>query len=129
MPCDERYRSWAVEQAGKEAPAPELMPAVLVRVSLCPASAGCQELHFDVGGVPWSWCFPPADSTPVPPDTALVLRPGPHGLIAEGHSSHAAGAPCTATRLDLATAAALALSAYPVFVHRSLVSLPSAVTA
>ena len=123
-----------MEQGQTEAPAPELLPAVLVRVSACPASAGCRELHFDVAGRPWSWCFPPAGETPagetwVPPDTVLALRPGPHGLIAEGYPGRTGNSPCAPTRLDRAVAAALALSSSPVFVHRSLVDLPAAVPA
>ncbi len=123
MRCDERYRTRARQQVPSEA-YPDLCHAELIRVSPCRARPGFRELHFDVEGTAWSWCFPPradSDDPPVvPPESRLVLRPGPHGLRAQGvadqpgHALHVA-------EIGLAAAAGLALSAVPVYVHRFLI--------
>ncbi len=127
MRCDERYRSRPRQQAPSQA-YPDLYRAELVRVSPCPARPGFRELHFDVEGIAWSWCFPPradgADPPAVPTVSRLIFRPGPHGLRAQsvteqpGHASHVA-------ETDLATAAGLALSAVPPYVHRLLIGRTS----
>ncbi|HXZ63197.1 MAG TPA: hypothetical protein VEH05_00585 [Streptosporangiaceae bacterium] len=123
MRCDERYRSRASQQVSSE-PDPELYRAELTRVSPCQSRPGFRELHFDVEGTPWSWCFPPRDSSDdscaVPTVSRLVLRPGPHGLRAQGVTD-VAGAALDVAEIDLVTAAGLALSAAPVYVHRFLI--------
>jgi len=123
MPCDERYRAWAMRRVPPP-PSPELCRAVLVRVCACPARRGFRELHFDVEGVPWSWCFPaaaePGSRAAGPAAGNLVLRPGPYGLIAETVTGEPGGAPGSAG-LDLALAADLAMAGIPVFVHRCLI--------
>jgi hypothetical protein len=104
-----------------QAPAtqPGFCRATLVRVSRCPARPGYRELHFDLEGTPWSWCFPPG---PEPGERAaaarvrsLVLRPGPHGLIAEALDGRS-----SATRrpagLGPGLAAELAISGAAIFV-------------
>jgi hypothetical protein len=120
MPCDERYRAWAMRAGAQMAElSPELDPAILVRVTLCPARQGYRELHFDVAGTTWSWCFPgPAGAVRTGVRT-VVLRPGPHGLVAQAVAGggDAAGQPAT---LDLALAADMAISGVPVVIHRSL---------
>lgn len=123
MPCDERYRSWAMRRVPPP-PSPELCRALLVRVCDCPARRGFRELHFDVEGTAWSWCFPeaaePYSRAAGPAAGNLVLRPGPYGLIAETVTSEA-GEPPGSAGLDLAVAADLAMAATPVFVHRCLI--------
>ncbi len=122
MPSDERYRSWLRNRDSALPPTPGLLPATLARASWCPASAGCRELHFEVAGAAWSWCFPPGGATEAPDDVVLVLRPGPHGLIAEAWPPASSGLSCPLSRLDLASAAFCALAGCPVFVHQSLVA-------
>lgn len=122
MPCDERYRSWAMRRA-PFSPSPELCRAELVRVSGCPARPGFRELQFEAEGTTWSWCFPPA-AEPYGRDVgpgvrSLILRAGPHGLIAEAVADEDGGPPGSIW-LDLALAAALAMDAAPVFVERCL---------
>lgn len=121
MPCDERYRSWAMQQVPSAQR--ELHRAVLVGVSGCPARPGLRELHFDVAGTPWSWCFPAATNpdgrAADPPAGTLVLRPGPHGLVAEAGAEQAGGSSRPA-RLDLGRAADMAISGAAVFVHHVL---------
>ncbi len=122
MPCDERYRAWAMRRAPVPAP-PELCRARLTRVTPCPARPGFRELHFDAEGVPWSWCFPaPARRRRLRAGAyvgSLVLRPGPQGLIAEAVTGPEAAPPEERT-VDLARAADLAVASVPVFVHRDL---------
>jgi hypothetical protein len=123
MRCDERYRSRARQQAPSEAYL-DLCHAELIRVSPCQARPGFRELHFDVEGTAWSWCFPPradsGDPAAVPPVSRLVLRAGPHGLRAQSVTDQPGHAPHIA-EIDLAEAAGLALSAAPVYVHRFLI--------
>jgi len=123
MRCDERYRSRASQQVSSE-PDPGLCRAELTRVSPCQSRPGSRELHFDVEGTPWSWCFPPRDSSggscAVPTVSRLVLRPGPHGLRAQAVTDLADGA-LQVAEIDLVTAAGLAFSAAPVYVHRFLI--------
>jgi hypothetical protein len=122
MRCDERYRSRAGQQVPSEA-YPDLCPAELMRVSSCQARPELRELHFDVDGTPWSWCFPPYADSGNPPAvlavSRLVLRPGPHGLRAQGVADQPGHEPHV-TEIDLAAAAGLALSSVPVYVHRFL---------
>ena len=126
MPCDERYRSWAMQQVPSARR--ELRRAVLAWVSGCPARPGFRELHFDVEGMPWSWCFPPAARpdrrAAGPPAGALVLRPGPHGLVAE-NGAEQVGSTSLPGRLDLGRAADLAMSGAVVFVHLVLLGRTS----
>ena len=122
MPCDERYRLWAMRQV-PPAPQLELRRARLVRVSPCAARLGLRELHFDVDGVPWSWCFPAAadpEKQAAPEIGSLVLRPGPNGLIAQASTDNV-GALLLPAHLDLGLAASIAMSATPVYVHRFLI--------
>jgi hypothetical protein len=123
MRCDERYRSRARQQPPSQA-YPDLCQAELIRVSPCPARPGFRELHFDVAGTAWSWCFPPradcADPPAMPPVSRLVLRSGPHGLRAQGGTDQP-GHELRLAEIDLAAAAGLALSAVPVYVHRFLI--------
>jgi hypothetical protein len=119
MPCDERYRSWAMRRAPFPPP-PDLCRAELVRVSGCPARSGFRELQFKAEGTAWSWCFPPAAEPYGGPEVrSLILRPGPHGLIAQAVTD-AAGMPPGSIPLDLALAADLAMDAVPVFIDRRL---------
>lgn len=124
MACDEQYRAWAMGQPPEEAgpPGPGLRRAVLTMAGACAARAGFRELRFDVGGAAWSWCFPEA------PGSAgrdridarmLILRPGPHSLVAEVFRRGEGGRWHMATT-SLATAAELAVSGVPVFVHPTL---------
>jgi hypothetical protein len=122
MPCDERYRAWAMRQApAAGATPPELCPARLTRVTGCPARPGYRELHFDVSGTPWSWCFPgPARAgSRNPPVRLLIFRPGAHGLTVQA-VTHQADDPTQTATSDLAAAADLAISAVPVLIHRLL---------
>ena len=127
MPCDERYRAWARRQKpeGTDPPPPELRHAVLTGAGPCPARAGFRELRFNVGGMPWSWCFPGSDTRddqddPVLPAQirAVVLRPGPHGLAAEAVLNQQADH--QPAKLSPAAVAELALAEVPVLVHSSL---------
>jgi hypothetical protein len=135
MPCDERYRAWAMrrEPQGAARPSPELLRAKLTHVSPCRARASFRELHFYVGGRAWSWCFPgaagPGEHVAPAEAGTLILRPGPHGLRAEaarsvipdGTNANGQGGIWTqAVPLDLGAAADLAIDGLPVFVHCSL---------
>lgn len=122
MRCDERYRSRLAELTRAAPPVPGLLPATLTRTSWCPASAGCRELHFDVAGTPWSWCFPSGPAAVPPAGALLVMRPGAHGLIAQSWPPPGStGLPGAPSGLDLASAAAFVMSGCPIFVHQSLV--------
>jgi hypothetical protein len=127
MPSDERYRSWAMRRVSPPG-LPELCRAELTGVCRCPAREGFRDLRFDVDGTPWSWCFPaagePGSRLAGPGAGSLVLRPGPHGLIAEVVTGEAGGG-SRPVRLDLALAADLAAAATPVFVHRCLIGRAS----
>jgi CubicO group peptidase (beta-lactamase class C family) len=119
MPCDERYRAWAMRQGPADAPPEELHRAFLSRVTGCPARRGFRELHFEAAGTSWSWCFPgPAQAERRnPPVRLLIFRSGAHGLTVQAVTSQAGGPIQTAT-FDLAAAADLAISGVPVFIHR-----------
>jgi hypothetical protein len=125
MPCDERYRAWAMRQSpGHEDRPMDLLWASVTGARPCPARAGFRELRFDVDGLAWSWCFPQPDAHDgrlVRSEVrVVVLRPGAHGLAAEAVIAEEDGSRQVA-KLDCATAAELALSGMPVFVHHSLV--------
>jgi hypothetical protein len=130
MACDERCRLWAMQQA-QPPPSPEMRRAHIVRATPCAARPGFRELHFDVEGTPWSWCFPPTTDQPgLPAHAMLTFRPGPHGLIAEVFTARAPSSSAGqaaqsdhAARLDLGSAADLVMSAADVFVHGSLLDL------
>lgn len=120
MPCDERYRAWAMRPGARRAGlSPELDPAVLARVTLCPARQGYRELHFDVADMSWSWCFPGPAGSVRTGVRMIVLRPGPHGLAAQAVTSDGGGTGRSAP-LGLALAADLAISGVPVAIHQSL---------
>lgn len=127
MLCDERIRSMTMRHADAQ-PRPDLRHAELVRVSRCPARPGFRELHFAVAGMPWSWCFPPSAPGAAAASrreklaraqAGLVLRPGPHGLLAEPVAGAGQRRPA-AGRVDLASAADLAIAGTAIFVHCSL---------
>jgi hypothetical protein len=123
MPCDERYRAWAMRQGpAADAAPPELYPGRLVRVTGCMARPGSRELHFDVAGTTWSWCFPGAAraDTRDPRVRALILQPGPHGPTAQAITAGTADCMPQPGWLDLTAAADLAISGVPVFIHRFL---------
>ncbi len=123
MPCDERYRAWAMRRRpAADAPPPELCPGRLIRVTDCAARPGCRELHFDAAGMTWSWCFPGAAraGTRDPRIRALVLQPGPHGPQAQAITTGAAGSMPQPGWLDLTAAADQAICGVPVFIHRVL---------
>ena len=123
MPCDERYRAWAMRQAHTADDMPqELCLARLIRVTDCQDRPGYRELKFDVGGAEWSWCFPgPAQAGRRSQQVrALAFRPGAHGLVVQAVTGQGGGLTRT-VMLDLADAAELAMSAVPVFLHRCLV--------
>ena len=125
MPCDERYRAWAMRQApgGAGLPAPQLRRAILTGAGPCPARAGFRELRFDAGGAPWSWCFPGTEdaSSRVPRALirAVILRPGAHGLAADVIWRQPDGDQPPAM-LSPADVAELALAGVPVLIHGSL---------
>jgi hypothetical protein len=126
MPCDERYRAWVMRRdAEVKDPPPELRSASVTAATKCPARAGFVELRFDVDGVAWSWCFPetggPDGQVQRSQIRILILRPGAHGLTAEAVVTQQAGGRQVAT-LSPGTAAELAVSGVPVFVHHSLVA-------
>ncbi len=119
MPRDERYQARAAPQEPE--PQAEFRRASLCRVTGCPARPGYRELHFDVAGTWWSWCFPgPAQTrAPNPAAEVVMFRPGPHGLIVRAVTDEPGGLIQPAA-IDHAVAADLADSGVPVFIHRSL---------
>ncbi len=123
MPCDERYRAWAMRQGpAADTTSSELCPGRLTRVTGCAARPGYRELHFEAAGTTWSWCFPGTAraGTRDPRVRALILRPGPHGLTAQAMTTGPAGGMPQSGWLDLTAAADMAVRGVPVFIHRAL---------
>jgi hypothetical protein len=119
MPCDERYRMWAMRQApAADGTPPELYPARLIRVTECPAQQGYRELKFDVADTEWSWCFPgPGQADGRNHQVRLLIfRSGAHGLTVQAVTGQGGGMTQPAM-FDLAAVADLAISAVPVFIH------------